>query len=64
MLHGQILEAVSQTKYSGKTITTELRWNVHINNISLKANRWRGILRRNRKVLSVQTKTQSYFTFV
>ena len=47
MLHGQILETVSQAKYLGITITSDLRWNAHINNMSLKANRSLGFLRRN-----------------
>ena len=63
MLHEQLLETVSQAKYLGITITSDLRWNAHINNISLKANRSL-FLRRNLKVLSIQIKTQAYFTFV
>ena len=64
MLHGQLLETVSQAKYLGITITSDLRWNAHINSISLKANRSLGFLRRNLKVSSIQIKTQAYFTFV
>lgn len=64
MLHGQTLETVSQVKYLGVTITSDLRWNAHINNICLKANRSLGFLRRNLKVPSIQIKTQAYFTFV
>ena len=64
MLHGQLLETVSQAKYLGITITSDLRWNAHINSNSLKANRSLGFLRRNLKVSSIQIKTQAYFTFV
>ena len=64
MLHGQLLETVSQAKYLGITITSDLRWNAHINSISLKANRSLGFLRRNLNVSSIQIKTQAYFTFV
>ena len=39
MLHEQLLETVSHAKYLGITITSDLRWNAHINSISLKANR-------------------------
>ena len=64
MLHGQLLETVSQAKYLGITITSDLWWNAHINSISLKANRSLGFLRRNLKVSSIQIKTLAYFTFV
>ena len=64
MLHEQILETVSQVKYLGITIASGLRWNAHINNISLKANRSPGFLRRNLKASSIQIKTQAYFSFV
>ena len=64
MVDGQILENVSQAKYLGIIITSDLRWNAHINYISLKENRSVGFLHRNRKVSSIQIKTQAYFTFV
>ena len=57
MLHGQLLGTVSQAKYLGLTITSDLRWNAHINSNSLKANRSLGFLRRNLKVSSIQIKT-------
>ena len=50
MLHGQLLETVSQAKYLGITITSDLWWNAHVNNISLKANGSLGFLHRNLKV--------------
>ena len=64
ILHGQLLETVSQAKYLGITITSDLRWNAHINSISSKANRSLGFLRRNLKISSIQLKTLAYFTFV
>ena len=64
ILHGQPLQTVSQAKYLGLTITSDLRWNAHINSISSKANRSLGFLRRNLKVSSIQIKTLAYFTFV
>ena len=64
MLHGQLIETVSQAKGLGTIITSDLRWHVHINSISLKANRSLGFLRRNLNVSSIQIKTQAYFTFV
>ena len=47
MLHGEILETVSQAKFLGITITSDLWWNARINNISLKANRLLGFFHRN-----------------
>ena len=64
ILHGQLPETVSQAKYLGITVTSDLRWNAQINSISLKANRSLGFLRRNLKASSIQIKTQAYFTFV
>ena len=56
MFHGQKLETVSQAKCHGIAITTDLRWNAHINNISLKANRSLSFLRRNLEISSIKTK--------
>ena len=64
ILHGQPLQTVSQAKYLGLTITSDLRWNAHINSISSKANRSLGFLRKNLKVSSIQIKPLAYFTFV
>ena len=64
ILHGQLFETVTQAKYLGITITSDLRWNAHINSISSKANRSLGFLHRNLKVSSIQIKTLAYFTFV
>ena len=64
MIHGQILETVSQAKYLSVTITSDLRWNIHMNNISSKANRSLGFLHRNLQVPPIKIKTQAYFVFV
>ena len=34
-------------KYLGVTITSDLRWNIHVSNVCTKANRTLGFLRRN-----------------
>ena len=44
---GTVLENVDSIKYLGVTITNDLKWNTHINNICTKANRTHGLLRRN-----------------
>ena len=38
ILQGHILEHVTSAKYLGVTITSDLKWSQHINNISTKAN--------------------------
>ena len=63
-LHGHILSRVTSAKYLGVTITDDLRWDSHINDICAKANRTLGFLRRNIKIGSVAIKQQAYFTLV
>ena len=46
-LEGTDLENVERIKYLGVTITRDLRWNTHVSNVSTKANRTLGFLRRN-----------------
>ena len=46
-LEGTVLENVDSIKYLGVTITNDLKWNTHINNICTKANITLGFLRRN-----------------
>ena len=37
-LHNQVLKSTNKAKYLGVTITNDLTWNHHINNITNKAN--------------------------
>ena len=46
-LEGTVLENVDSIKYFGMTITRDLRWNTHISNMCIKANRTLGFLRQN-----------------
>ena len=46
-LEGTDLENVESIKYLGATTTSDLRWNTHASNVSTKANRTLGFLRRN-----------------
>ena len=64
ILHGHILESVHSAKYLGVTLTSDLRWNQHIGNITQKANRTLGFLRRNLQVKSPELKTTAYNTLV
>jgi len=59
-LHGHKLEVVSSAKYLGVTISNDLKWNVHLQNVKNKANRTQGMLRRNLKISSPNIKQMAY----
>lgn len=63
-LHNTTLETVSSAKYLGVTISNDLTWNKHIDNITKKANQTLGFLRRNIKVHSAKLKSTAYTTLV
>lgn len=46
-IHNQTLESVPHSKYLGVTISKDLAWKTHINNITNKANKTLGYIRRN-----------------
>ena len=58
------LASVPSAKYLGVTITDDLRWDTHIQNICDKANRTIGFLRRNLNIGAVSIKQQAYFILV
>ena len=63
-LHGQTLESVDSAKYLGVTISQDLNWNKHINNITGKANRTLGFIKRNVKTQNEFVKELAYKTLV
>ena len=63
-LHNTKLQATTSAKYLGVTISDDLSWNAHINNITKKANNTLGFLRRNIKVHLEQFKSIAYKTLV
>ena len=63
-LHQQTLEQVRSAKYLGLTITDDLEWGQHISEISCKATKTPGFLRRNLALAPRQTKEVSYKTLV
>ena len=63
-LKGHILEDVKEAKYLGVTLSNDLTWNTHICNITGKANKLLGFLRRNLKVRNETTKENAYKTIV
>ena len=62
-LHNQNLSETDSAKYLGVTITSDLQWNQHINNITNKANSILGLLRRNLRIPSQTIKTHAYQSF-
>jgi hypothetical protein len=58
------LEIVNSTPYLGVTITKDLKWNIHIDNITTKANRMLNFIRRNLKGCPQPVKEKAYQTYV
>ena len=63
-IHSQQLQIVDNTKYLGLTISKNLSWNNHVNNITKKENSTLAFLRRNIRNCPQRAKTQAYNTFV
>ena len=63
-LHQQTLEQVQSAKYLGITITDDLEWDQHVAEISSKATKTLGFLRRNLALAPRHTKEVAYQTLV
>ena len=63
-MHGQKLKHVDHIKYLGLTISKDLRWNKHVDNITGKANNTLNFLRRNINVNNSQIKERAYKALV
>ena len=72
VLHGQVLEAVDHAKYLGLEIGHNLNWNQHIQNVTTKAYRTLGFIRRNiqtkpkgicQAVFNIMVKSQIEYAF-
>ena len=63
-LHQQKLEQVQSAKYLGITITDNLDWGQHVSEISFKATKTMGFLRRNLALAPRHTKEVAYKTLV
>ena len=59
-LQDEILEQVRSAKYLGITITDNLDWGQHISEVTAKATRTLGLLRRNLAFAPRQTKEAAY----
>ena len=64
VLHGHTLERVTSAKYLGVTITSDLKWGEHINNICTKANKTIGFLKRNINISNKSIKEKAYLSLV
>ena len=64
ILHDHVLKYETSIKYLGCTITSELDWGEHINNITNKASGSIGFLHRNLQIGSKSIKEQAYKTLV
>ena len=63
-LHGHTLDHVTKAKYPSVTISSDLKWESHINNITKKANNTLDFLKRNLNISSVSMKEQAYKSLV
>ena len=59
-LHNQVLENVSPVKYLGITVTDDLDWSQHINNVTSKGTKTLGFLRRHLTLAPKVTKVAKY----
>ena len=63
-LHGTTLKSTESTKYLGVTLTKDLTWGKHVDNIRAKANQQLAFIRRNIRTRSSSTKEKLYNTLV
>jgi hypothetical protein len=56
-LKGHTLESITTAKYLDITISKDMNWDTHINNITSKANKIIGFLRRNLPIQNTEAKT-------
>ena len=63
-IDGQKLSPVKNHPYLGVMLSNDLRWNSHVENIVVKANKSLGFVRRNLYPCSENTKRSAYVTIV
>jgi hypothetical protein len=63
-IHNHILEVVEESKYLGVTISKDLTWKAHINNITNKANKTLVFIKRNIHGCTQKVKQHTFTTMV
>ena len=63
-IHGKVLKEVKNTKYLGVHLSSDLKWNCHIDKITSRANRALGFVKRNLRVKSRTLKERAYLSLV
>ena len=63
-LHGQTLETTSASKYLGITISSDLSWPTHVEDVAARWNRTVGSLRRNFRECTPKVRSATYTTMV
>jgi hypothetical protein len=59
-----VLQETKNHSYLGVEITHDMKWNIHVNNITAKANRSLGFIRRNLISCPKDLKSKAYITLV
>ena len=63
-LCGVVLQSVTEAKYLGVCLSSDLHWSNHINTITSKANSTLGLLRRNLSRCPIQLREQAYIALI
>ena len=63
-LCGTFLQEVHHAKFLGVTISSDLSWSTHVDNITKKSSHTLNFLRRNLKYCPTQSKEVAYFAMV
>ena len=64
ILHGQVLEAVSSARYLGVDISSNIKWNTHVDRIAANASQSLGFIKRNVKTNSPKIREMAYQSLV
>ena len=63
-LKGHVFESVNTAKYLGITLSSDMAWATHMNNITAITNKILSFLRRNLQIIQEETKSLAYKSMV
>ena len=63
-LYNHLLSPVEHYKYLGIIIQSDLKWHLHIQSITSKANQMLGLLKRNLRTPSIHLRKRAYLSLV